>query len=94
MAYETKQKIEVAHNLIMESRERLSITGVEDVESFDEEAIVVYTTQGMLIVRGESLHIEKLSLDGGELVVAGRVHSLRYEEDSKEKGGFLSKLFK
>ena len=94
MAYENKTKIELPHNLIMEGRERLSISGVEDVESFDEEAIVIYTSKGMLTVRGEGLHIEKLSLDGGELAVEGRVHSLRYEEETKEKGGFFAKLFK
>jgi len=94
MAYETKQKIELPHNLIMEGRERLSISGVEDVESFDEESIVIYTTKGMLIVRGENLHIEKLSLDGGELAVEGHVQSLRYEEETKDKGGFFSRLFK
>jgi len=94
MAYETKQRIELPHNLIMEGRERLSISGVEDVESFDEEAIVIYTTKGMLIVQGENLHIEKLSLDGGELAVEGRVHTLRYEEETKAKGGFLAKFFK
>ena len=94
MAYETKSKIELPHNLIMEGRERLSISGVEDVESFDEEAIVTYTSKGMLIVRGEGLHIEKLTIDGGDLAVEGRIQSLRYEEATKEKGGLLSRLFK
>ena len=94
MAYETKQRVDMPHNVIMEGRERLSVSGVEDVESFDEETIVVYTTKGMLIVRGEGLHIEKLTLDGGDLTVEGLVQSLRYEEETKEKGGLLSRLFK
>jgi len=94
MAYETTKRVDLPHNIIMEGRERLSISGVEDVESFDEESIVIYTSKGMLIVRGEGLHIEKLSLDGGDLAVEGRVQSLRYEETMKEKGGFLARLFK
>ena len=94
MAYETKQKADMPHNVIMEGRERLSISGVEEVESFDEETIVVYTTKGMLIVRGEGLHIEKLTIDGGDLAVEGRVQSLRYEEEAKEKGGLFARLFK
>ena len=94
MAYETKQRTDMPHTLIMEGRKRLSISGVEDVESFDEEAIIVHTTKGMLIIRGEGLHIEKLTLDGGDLAVEGLVQSLRYEEERKEKGGLLSRLLK
>jgi len=82
------------HNIILEGRERLSISGVEDVERFDEESIVIYTSKGMLIVRGADLHVEKLSLDGGELAVEGLVSSLRYEEEMKDKGSLFSRLFK
>ena len=92
MAYETK--LEKAHNLILEGRKRLNISGVEDVESFDEESVVVYTTKGLLVVSGKDLHIEKLSLDGGDLAIEGEVDSLRYEEETKERGGFFSRMFK
>jgi len=94
MAYEAKLRADAPHNVIMEGRERLSISGVEDVESFDENSIVVYTNKGMLIIRGRELHIEKLSIDGGDLSVEGQVDSLRYEEEMKEKGSLLSRLFK
>ena len=94
MAYEAKARAELPHNIILEGRERLSISGVEDVESFNEENIVVYTSKGMLIVQGRDLHIEKLSLDGGDLAVEGQVQSLRYEEEVREKGGLFSRLFK
>ncbi len=80
------------HHLILEDRERLTISGVEEVESFDETTIVMVTAQGVLIVRGEGLHIEKLSLDGGDLKVEGMVESLTYEEDRRSRGGFLSRL--
>ncbi|MCL2587845.1 MAG: sporulation protein YabP [Oscillospiraceae bacterium] len=94
MAYEAKTRAELQHNIILEGRERLSISGVEDVESFNEETITVYTSKGMLIIQGSDLHIEKLSLDGGDLSVEGEVHSLRYEEETREKGGLFSRLFK
>ena len=94
MAYEAKTRVELPHNIILEGRERLSISGVEDVESFNEETIVVYTSKGLLLVQGNDLHIEKLSLDGGDLAVEGQVLSLRYEEEPKDRGGLLSRLFK
>lgn len=96
MPYEEKYKADLPHTVIMEGRERLSVSGVEDVESFDEETIVLYTSKGMLIVKGQNLHIEKLSLDGGDLSVEGYVDSLRYEEESGRKGGesLISRLFK
>ena len=81
----------VGHHLILEDRESLTVSGVEEVESFDENTIVMYTTQGTLIVRGEGLHIEKLSLDGGDLKVEGMVESLTYEESRRNKGGFFAR---
>lgn len=81
------------HHISLENRGKLTISGVEDVESFDESAIVLSTTEGNLIVRGSELHIEKLSLDGGDLLVEGIVESLSYEESS-HKGGFLSRLLR
>ena len=82
----------VGHHLVLEERESLTVSGVEEVESFDENTIVMVTVQGVLIVRGEELHIEKLSLDGGDLKVEGMVESLTYEEDRRSRGGFLSRL--
>lgn len=83
---------EMSHHVILEEREQLVISGVEEVESFDENTIVMDTAQGVLIVRGEGLHIEKLSLDGGDLKVEGMVESLTYEEDRSRRGGFFSRL--
>lgn len=80
------------HHLVLEDRERLTVSGVEEVESFDESAIVMVTGQGVLVVRGEGLHIEKLSLDGGDLKVEGTVESLTYEQGRQGRGGLLSRL--
>ena len=83
------------HRLSMEGRGQLTVSGVENVERFDDTGIVMSTSEGLLIVSGEGLHIGKLSLDGGELHVDGRIDSLAYEDDEPGdgRGGILSRLF-
>ena len=81
------------HRLELAGREHLTVTGVEDVERFDETGIVMSTSAGALVVTGEDLHIGKLSLDGGELHVDGRIDSVTYEDDRQSGGGFFSRLF-
>lgn len=82
-------------NLILENRERLSISGVIDVESFNDENVIVDTELGVLIIRGEDLHISKLNLDNSELNIEGDISSCEYsDKESSRSGGFWSKLFK
>lgn len=83
-----------SHKVVLTDRGRLEITGVAEVESFDENTIVMSTNQGGLTVRGEGLHIETLSLDGGALKVEGTVESLSYEDRAEDAGGFWSRLFR
>ena len=84
---------EMGHHIILEEREQPGVTGVEEVESFDEPPILPTTAQGALEIQGEGLHIEKLSLDGGDLKVEGRVNALLYEADRGSRGGgLLSRL--
>ena len=95
MAYEDNRPGPAAHHqVVLEDREQLTISGVEEVESFDETTIVMSTSKGSLVVRGEDLHIEKLSLDGGDLKVEGSVDSLTYEDDAGDRGGFFARLFR
>lgn len=82
------------HQLILDHRGRLTVSGVDGVESFDDSTIVMTTQCGSLIVRGSDLHIEKLSLDGGDLLVEGAVDSLTYEEEDSRQGSFLGRLFR
>lgn len=63
--------------------------GVEDVERFDETGIIMSTSVGTLVITGEDLHIGKLSLDGGELHVDGRIDSVSYEDGGQERGGLF-----
>ena len=94
MLYEEKEKLPIKpHNVIMEDRARLSVSGVLDVESFDDRQIIAKTSKGNLIIRGSELHIDKLSLDTGELVVTGLVTDLGYEETASG-GNLWPRLFK
>ena len=81
------------HRLELAGRERLTISGVEDVDRFDETGIVMTTAAGTLVVTGEDLHIGKLSLDGGELHVDGRIDSISYEDEGRSRSGFFGRLF-
>lgn len=91
MAYE-EEKAE--HRVLLEDRERLLISGVEEVERFDEESILLSTSQGGMEIQGEGLHIEQLSLNGGDLKVEGRVTGLSYDVETPGKGGgFWGRLF-
>lgn len=81
------------HRLELDGRERLVVSGVEDVERFDETGIIMSTTAGILTITGERLHIGKLSLDGGELHVDGRIDSVSYEEPVHSRGSLLRRLF-
>ena len=80
------------HNLIMENRNRLTVSGVSDVDSFDEQTVVIFTGMGELTVRGSDLHIINLNVDSGELSVEGTVGSLTYSDDRPEKGGWRAQL--
>lgn len=78
---------QAGHRLELIGRERLTVSGVEDVERFDETGIIMSTSVGTLVITGEDLHIGKLSLDGGELHVDGRIDSVSYEDGGQERGG-------
>ena len=94
MPYEEKRPgPEAAHHIILEEREQLSVSGVEEVESFDEESVVLHTAKGVLVIRGQSLHLQTLSIEGGQVAVDGTVDALLYEEPQKQ-GGFFSRLFR
>ncbi len=87
MGYDTG--LGAPHHIMMEERSSLTVSGVSDVERFDENEIVMSTSKGTLVVTGENLHIEKLSLDGGDLKVEGDIDALTYEESRRERGGGL-----
>ena len=89
-------KTGVIQNLVLENREKLSISGVLDVLSFDDQVVMVETELGLLTVKGENLKINKLSLDTSEVIVEGDVSYLAYSEKNQEKNkaSLISKIFK
>ena len=82
------------HNCILEDRKRLSVSGVNDVGSFDEQTIVATTECGELTIHGEKLHITKLSLEVGELCIEGRINSLQYADVIEKSGSFFARVFR
>ena len=91
---EEKKVVKRPHNLILEGRRSASISGVNDVESFDENTVVLATDLGMLEIHGDNLHVNKLSVDSGELTVDGQIDSVVYTEAKGEKGGLFARLFR
>lgn len=87
--------IKAPHNVIMEDRHTLTVSGISDVDSFDEQTVIVFTDMGELTVKGGGLHINRLSLEVGEIMIEGSISSLSYS-DSKptQEGGFWSRVFR
>lgn len=85
----------VLQNLILENREKLNVTGVNDVLSFDDQVVIIETELGLLTVKGENLKINKLNIDTSEVTVEGKVDNLSYSEhQTKSEGGIFGKIFK
>jgi len=89
-----KNKLSMPHNLVLEDRKMLTVSGVSDVDSFDEETVIVFTDLGELTVRGSNLHINRLSVEVGELTVEGNISALIYSQEAAKSGGFFSKVFR
>lgn len=85
----------LVQNIVLENREKLSISAVNDVLSFDDEVVIIETELGLLTVKGRNLKINKLSIDTSEVIVEGEINSLSYSENhSKNEGNIFSKIFK
>ena len=83
-------------SLMLENKELLNVTGVDGVDNFNDETVVLITTKGKLTIKGQKLNISKLNVDEGKLVVKGVINSLIYSdyEGQKEKTSLVKKLFK
>ena len=89
MAYEVSG---AHHALSLTDRNLLTLSGIKEVIGFDEQTITVETQVGQLVIEGESLHIGKLNVESGDLIVTGDISSLMYREQAVKKG-FLQRLF-
>ena len=87
----------ILQNIILENRKKLTISGVLDVLSFDDQIVILETELGLLTIKGEDIRISKLSLDTTEVIVEGTINSIAYSEknlDKKSGGSLISKIFK
>lgn len=85
------EQVQLPHRLTLSQRKSLTMTGVTEVVSFDETAVVLHTSLGLLTVHGQGLQLKMLSPDGGEVAVEGLVTAFIYEEPRKS-GNFLRRL--
>ena len=89
-----KKVIKLPHSIIMEDRKKLSVSGVTDIDSFDEQSVIAITEMGELTIRGWNLHITRLNLEQSELIVDGDISSLTYTDTRPQAKGFFSKVFR
>ncbi|OQA13202.1 MAG: Spore protein YabP [Firmicutes bacterium ADurb.Bin356] len=82
------------HVVHIDNRSLMSITGVNEVESFHEQEIVLQTDLGGLRIEGEGLHLTKLNLDDGQVMLEGEIYLLEYEPAANERSGLFSRIFK
>ena len=83
--------IQLPHKLTLNERKSLTMTGVTEVVTFDENAVILKTALGTLVIQGRDLQLKNLSPEGGQVSVAGTITSLVYEEP--RSAGFLRRLF-
>ena len=82
-----------SHTLTLTGRTNAVVTGVEDVDCFNEQIVVLRTPLGALTISGENLNISQLSLGDGRLNVEGEIASIEYNQPGRTGGGFLRRLF-
>lgn len=87
-----EERMALPHKLTLNERKTLTMTGVTEVVSFEEDAVILRTALGTLIVQGRELQLKTLSLEGGQVDVTGSVSALIYEEP-KRSGGVMRRLF-
>ncbi len=94
---EERQPILKGHKLNINARKAAAITGVNDVLSFDAGEVLLQTEQGILMIRGSELHVNRLTLEKGEVDIDGRIDSLTYSDSSslgKSSENLFGRLFK
>lgn len=93
---EKSTRPKMPHNVIMEGRKKLSVTGVLDIDSFNEQGVIALTELGILIIKGIDVHINKLNVENGDVAIeAKEIVSLTYTDiNDKKAGSIIKNLFK
>lgn len=83
------------HNAILEGRKRLILSGVTDVDSFNENQMLLFTELGELLIKGKNLHINEMNVETGDFSIEGDIWALIYgDKDKTQRFGFIKKIFK
>ncbi|MBP3706797.1 MAG: sporulation protein YabP [Clostridia bacterium] len=82
------------HSIIIDSRKKLNISGVNDVESFDEETVLLKTVMGDITIKGENLRIISFNTETSDLSAEGHIHAVVYMSEVKKSGGLISRIFR
>lgn len=94
MEAQEKSGVKHPHNVILESRRVLTVSGVQDVDSYDEQSVVAFTEMGELTIKGNDLHINKIDVQTGEMSLEGEIVELSYSEGPPRKAGLFSRLLR
>ncbi len=90
-----QEQVHKPHNIILEDRKKMSLSGVTDVDSFDEKLVKLFTTNGELTVSGKNLHVSEVSIETGEMSIEGDIWAMTYgDKDRHSALGTLGKLFR
>ena len=92
MEHTEKAKQTTPHQMILQNRNLAELSGVSDVDSFDDAVVVAYTELGELTIRGKGLHVRRLNVDGGSLSIEGHIDTLSYSDVTR--GGFFHRLLR
>ncbi len=87
-----EERIELPHKLTLNQRQQLVMSGVTEIISFDDTAVILKTSLGTLAVHGSALQLKELSVEGGQVAVNGKISALIYEEP-RPSGGWVRRLF-
>lgn len=93
---DVRNNVELEHSVKIDKRKNLEITGVKEVDSFDNEAFLLETVMGYLIIRGQNLQLKNLDVTEGVVTIKGKIYELSYVDDQQQEKakGFFSKIFR
>lgn len=90
-----QHSIKKNHNAVLENRKRLVLSGINDVDSFNENQMLLFTELGELLIKGKNLHINEMNVETGDFSIEGDIWALIYgDKDKNQRFGFLKKIFK
>ncbi len=94
--FSSNKQVELEHQVKLNNRKTLEISGVKEVDSFDNEEFLLETVQGYMIIRGQNLQLKNLDVSSGNVTIKGRIYELSYidEAQGEKAKGFFSKLFR